>query len=348
MKKLFLMEDIMRIKDYENLFAPEGEWRRKRAEKKIFFREKSLKTRTAVMKNYIIPLWGNYHPKRLTVKIIDKSMAGISSQKTNKPLAGATRNRILSVLNELYIHLIEDGKIKINPTHNVVRCRSYPETPRNALTLDEMDKIFPGCREEIETKTLMPNTHERLKAIWRTQKYVCAFLILKDTGLRPGELVALHWKDWHSDVQFFPIVKAMESGSRIREKGTKTGATKPAIISDRTAIEIELLKKIVRPASEDDYIFCNCKNIPYHPSRLTWNFHKAAERANLKQPNYSPYWLRHTFNTHMLETIQQATVQRLTGHSSESMVRHYRHADAESLKREAARIKDEVNAGRLC
>ena len=324
----------MQIKDYAELFDTNGYWRYKRAEKKKFFTDKSMMTRAAVMKNWIIPLWGEINPKRLTVRMIDQAMMGVTSELTKNPLAGATRNRILSVLSELYVHLIEEGCLRINPVRDVVRCNSYPERPRSALPLSDMRILFP-------------NDHAELRRIWRTQKYICAFLILRDTGLRPGELVALKWGDWNPEIKFFPILRAIESGSRDKEKGTKTGATKPAIISDQTAAEIETLRKKVKPKSPDDYIFANKHGIPYSTHRLSWNFHKSVERAGINRPELTPYWLRHNFNTRMLETMDEKLVQQLTGHNTEAMVRHYRHADRESLTRVAINIRDKVNAARL-
>ena len=221
----------------------------------------------------------------------------------------------------------------MNPVRDVVRCNSYPEQPRSALPTGEIKKLFPQDRKE-------------LKRIWRTQKYICAFLILRDTGLRPGELVALRWADWNPEIKFFPILRAIESGSKDRVKGTKTGATKPAIITDQTASEIEALRKKVKPKPED-YIFCNKHGTPYGTHRLSWNFHKSVERAGLMRPELTPYWLRHTFNSRMLEIHTTETVQLLMGHNTEAMTRHYRHADVESLTRTARKIKDTVNAARL-
>jgi site-specific recombinase XerC len=124
----------MKIKDYADLFATDGQWRKKRAEKKIYFTDKSLATRTGMMQNYIVPLWGEINPRKLTVKTIDESMEGITSDLTGRPLAGATRNRILSVLSEMYVYLIGDGKIRYNPVRDVERCPSSPENPRDALS----------------------------------------------------------------------------------------------------------------------------------------------------------------------------------------------------------------------
>jgi integrase len=323
----------MFLKDYANLFALDGCWRYKRAEKKKFYTDKSMLTRAAVMKNYIVPLWGDFNPKKLTVQTIDKKLMGVTSEFTGRSLAGESRNRILSILSELFVYLLKEGLVKTNPVRDVERCSSAPEHPRDALLLAEINALFP-------------NDDTKLKQIWRTQKYICAFLILKDTGLRPGELVALKWSDWDSEIKFFPILRAIESGSRNTEKGTKTGATKPAIITDRTAAKIEALRKKVNP-KPDDYLFQNKHGIPFSPRRLCWNFHRAVEAAGINRPDYTPYWLRHTFNTAMLETLPEKTVKQLTGHNTEGMVRRYRHAGAESLRREAIKIKDEVNASRL-
>jgi len=323
----------MKIKDYANLFSQDGFWRKKRSEKKKFYTDKSMTTRNAVMKNWIVPLWGDINPKKLTVKMIDTAMMGATSGLTKNPLAGATRNRILSVLSEMYIHLIEEEKLRINPVRDVVRCNSYPEHPMGVIPLADLKKLFPEDPAE-------------LKRIWRTQKYICAFLILRDTGLRPGELSALRWGDWDSDIKFFPILRALESGSRNKIKGTKSGSTKPAIITDQAAIEIERLKKMVKPKPEN-FIFANKHGIPYGHQRLLWNFRYATKMAGVYKPYLTPYWLRHTFNSMMLETNSTKNVQLLMGHNTEAMTKRYRHAGVESLARTAVKIRDEVNAARL-
>ena len=323
----------MQIKDYADLFSQGGFWRTKRSEKKKFYTDKSMETRDAVMKNWVVPLWGNVNPKRLTVKMIDQAMMGATSEITKRSLAGATRNRILSVLSEMYVHLIEEGKLRINPVRDVVRCNSYPEHPRGVIPLADLLKLFP-------------EDHAELKRIWRTQKYICAFLILRDTGLRPGELVALKWGDWDSEIKFFPILRAIESGSKGKVKGTKSGSTKPAIITDQTAVEIERLKKMVKPKPED-FIFANKHQRPYGNYRLLWNFRYATKIVGIDKPYLTPYWLRHTFNSMMLETNSTKNVQLLMGHNTEAMTKRYRHAGVESLARTAVKIRDEVNASRL-
>jgi integrase len=324
---------MAKIKDYADLFSLGGSWRKKRAEKKICFTEKSLKTRAAIMKNYIVPLWGEINPRRLTVRMIDTAMEGIASELTKRPLAGQTRNRILSALSELYVHLIEEDVVKINPALNVTRCRSMPEHPRGAVPIAAMKLLFPP-------------DHAGMKKFYISQKYICAFLILRDTGLRPGELVALRWKDWRPELRFFPIMRAIESGTRAHEKGTKTGATKPAIVTVQAAEEMERLRKKAKPQPEQ-FIFANYKNIPFDVHRLNWAFRRAVRLAEIGRGDLTTYWLRHTFNTRALETLPDDVVRRLMGHSTEAMTRRYRDADVDSLIREAEKIRDAVDASRL-
>jgi integrase len=317
---------MMKIKNYADLFALDGYWRKKRGEKKIYFTDKSLQTRAAIMKNYIVPLWGEINPRKLTVKMIDTSMEGITSELTGRSLAGATRNRILSVLSELYVYLIEEDKAVINPVLNVTRCRSSPEHPRGAVPIATMKKLFP-------------QDHDGMKKLYVSQKYICAFLVLRDTGLRPGELIALRWRDWHPDLRFFPIMRAIESGTRMHEKGTKTGATKPAMVTPQAAAEMERLRKKIKPEQEH-FIFANYKNVPFDTHRLNWAFRRAVRLAEVSRDDLTPYWLRHTFNTRAIESLPDDVVRRLMGHSTEAMTRRYRDADVDSLIREAEKILD--------
>jgi integrase/recombinase XerD len=324
---------MVRIRNYEALFATDGYWRKKRAEKGKLFTDKSLQMRCGIMKNYIIPLWGNMHPKKLTIKKIDRAMLDLRSDFTGSPLAGATRNRILSVLSELYRHFIEEGRVKTNPAAQVIRYQPEPKRPRGAIPAAEMKKLFPP-------------THRGLKRLYGSQTYICAFLILRDTGMRPGELIALKWSDWRPDLRFFPVMKAVESGTRDHIKGTKTGSTKPAMVSGQTAAEIERLRSEQGPGP-DRFMFSNRDNKPLDVHCLDRAFRRAVRAAGIDRPELTPYWLRHTFNTRALETMPDDIVRRLMGHRSPAMSRYYRHADVDSLIREAKRIRKTLGTGRI-
>jgi len=140
-------------------------------------------------------------------------------------------------------------------------------------------------------------------------------------------------------LRFFPITKAIESGKRDKIKGTKTGSVKPAVVSERTAAELEILKNSVKDYSPEKFIFSDKKGYPLTIWSIAYNFRDGVLRAGINK-HYSPYWLRHTFNTRMLDVLPDDKVRILMGHATEAMTLHYRHPDIESLKREAEKIRN--------
>jgi hypothetical protein len=104
-------------------------------------------------------------------------------------------------------------------------------------------------------------------------------------------LFVLKWSDWLPALRFFPVMKVIESGTRNHEKGTKTGATKPAMVTEQAAEEMERLRKKVKP-QPGQFIFANRKGIPFDVHRLDWAFHRAVRMAGLDHPELTPYWLR--------------------------------------------------------
>jgi integrase len=276
-----------------------------------------MSLRCGIVKNHIIPLWGGFNPNRLTAKIIDEELCKLS-------LGGNQKNSILICLSEIYKWLLENNLVKNNPVENVIRFSKQPLLRRGALSPDELAKLFP-------------QNHEELLKIWGSQTYATAFLILKDTGLRPGELRALQWRDWDVTLKFFPITKAIAAGKRDEVKSTKTGMNKPAFVSDFTSEQIEILKLKTSPLP-NDFMFLSSAGLPICNDKMQKKFKRACEKTGIDRPEISPYWLRHTFNTRMLEIMPDDIVRKLMGHTTPVMTRYYRDADIFSLRREAREI----------
>ncbi len=322
-----MLKMLRTVKYYaENLYNLDGYYMQKRRQKHRPLIDKSAEIRRYMVKDYIIPLWGHIFPSKLNIREIDKALVNLKSIRNGKPLSGITKNTLLTIMDDVFNEAIEDGTAKFNPISAVMKFSRTLTHPRNAIPKDELDLLFPP-------------DHDDLLRVWGKQIYAAAYLILRDTGLRPGELRALKWQDWYSGLNFFPITKAIESGKQDKIKSTKTGSVKPAVVTDRTAQEIELLRNSTKNYSADNFIFAD-KRGPFTIFKLVYNFRQGVKRAGLDHPEYSPYWLRHTFNTRMLEILPAETVRLLMGHATEAMTRHYRHPDLESLMREAAKLKE--------
>lgn len=311
------------------LYDLDGYLMRKRRQKNRPLTDKAACIRNGLIKNYVIPLWGDLDITKLTVKRIDDDLVNVLSFKDGKELSGTIKNTILLVLESMFTIAIEDGVMENNPAKSVMRFSQAVKKQRGAIPKNEMELLFPS-------------SHEDLLRIWRLQIFAAAYLVLRDTGLRLGELLALKWGDWYPDLRFFPVTKAIESGKRDKIKGTKTGSVKPAVVSEQATEELEILRSEVKDYSPEKFIFSDRRGRPLTIWTIDYNFNAGMRRAGLDRP-YSPYWLRHTFNTRMLDVLPDDTVRLLMGHATEAMTRHYRHPDIESLKREAEKIKDVLN-----
>ncbi|MDR1324226.1 MAG: tyrosine-type recombinase/integrase [Candidatus Margulisbacteria bacterium] len=306
----------------ENLFLIDGYWHQKRKHRGSDIINKSIQIKYGLVKNYIIPFWGNIPPSHISIKNVNEQLYKLR-------VSGSLKNRILSCLSDIYTHLIEEDVLKENPIRNIVRFSNAVTNKRGALSLEELARLF------------RPN-HDELIKIWHSQTYATAFLVLRDTSLRPGELRALQWGDWHPDTRFFPITKAIESETRDKIKGTKTGSIKPAIVSEFTAGEIEHLRSVTKKTVPEDFIFVSRFGYPPSDSTLSLHFRIGVRRVGLNRPEITPYWLRHTFNTLALLYLDEADVRKLMGHTSK-MTRHYRHPDIFLLQKEAEKIAPKIN-----
>ncbi len=314
----------MYINDF---YAPDGIWASKMQTKGRGYCPKTLKIKSAIATRYIIPFWGGLRPADITVKEIEEKLSGAKSD-IGIPLSGSTKGRILNCLSDIFIYLIAEGAAKENPVRMVTPYVRNPVKPRGALSKKEMDKLFPRNRTA-------------LLHIWGRDIHLIAFLILRDTGLRPGELIALKWGDWHPDLAFFPVTKAVESGTRCKLKETKTGMIKPALVTKLTESEINRYIKEQKPDG-NSFIFSGSSGTPVSIHKLERVFKKAVIRAGINRPEISPYWLRHTFNTRALEDLPDEAVRKLMGHSTSAMTRYYRDADIDSLIAETKRIRQLV------
>jgi integrase len=309
----------------ENLFEPSGPWIKKLKGKGYNVTTKTLHNKNMLTKHYIVPLWGRLKPNKITIKIIDDALLSVKSFKSQRDLSFGTKNRILFVLSSIFVYLFEEGVVKSNPARYVTSFTTVPQNPRGIIFKEELDRLFP-------------KTHEGLLSIWKHQIFVCAFLIMRDTGLRNGELLALKWGDWHKDIMCFPITKAIEAGTVDVIKGTKTGRSRVALVKKQTAIEIEIYRK-QKQSLPEHYIFSNREGYPMQGHRLTSAFHNGVRRAEIQRTNITPYWLRHTFITLAIETNPFDIVRRLVGHADISTTLDYRNNNVESLLREAIMIR---------
>jgi integrase len=317
------------LKDFtKDFFIPDRcKWVRRKRAKGRTFGAPHLRRCRAILDGYILPRFGSFLISTITRRQIDDWLLDLVDKKSGASLAGATRNKILSVFRSVLDEAADMGIVEYNAAKGV---RPFDATPV------EREVFSPE-----ELLTLFPADIDRLKAIWLTLEWAAYFMIQGTCGLRPGEVAALRWGRWYQNLHGLIVDAAVENETG-RIKSTKTRNTKPAVLTSMCEQLLTLLKYQAEDSSKDAFIFPRGSKSPYHLETANKHFKASCERAGIDRRDRVQYCLRHSFNTHMLRLLSMADVQQLMGHASDKMTRHYNHPTAESLLEGVQRARDAI------
>ncbi len=282
------------------------------------------------MRNYILPRFGEYRITDITAAEINDWLLDLRLRSNGKPMSGSQKNKIRETLSIVLRDAILKKHITYNVTNDVESFSKKPETPRGAFSPEEMARLFP-------------DSHEGLLKNFLSQMWVAYFLVMADTGLRPGEIRALQWGDWWPEERFFPIKKGIAAGTKAQIKDTKTGESSPAFVSPRTARELSIWYNECKHTEPTALIFSEDGAYPPSNTACVKHFRSSMKRAGLTCLERTPYWLRHDFNTRGLETLTEEDMRTLMRHRTEAMTHHYNHPSDQRLLERGKPIREKLD-----
>ncbi|HEV2177392.1 MAG TPA: site-specific integrase [Terriglobia bacterium] len=246
-----------------------------------------------------------------------------------EPLASARLDRIDESLIEVYIQ--HRSQTVSAPTVN----RSLA-TLRRALRLAQEWRVI----DRIPRIRLLPGEHNRefilrhddeagyLQAA--SQPLADISLLILDTGLRVGEVVALEWPDVHTE----PAGKAKFGYAHIRDgKSANSRRNVPLTVRARAM----LVRR--RSQSLSFRVFTGAEGLPLLVSSLDHQ-HKTLRAALNLSGEFVLHSLRHTYGTRLGEAgVGAFEIMQLMGHSSVTISQRYVHPTPESLERAVERLE---------
>ena len=210
---------------------------------------------------------------------------------------------------------VEDGLLNTNPVHGI-RTRKLGRTVR------------PAERQ----RRIRPMTYEQLDTLLKSAVAQCPprdamyFLVMSDTGLRPGEGAGLQWADVDCANRELHVRRAI-TGDR-QEKLTKTESPRTVDLSARLVAVLsrrqEELEKEALLAGRDPspWLFPSRVNRPLSPNVLGRLFREVRQASGL--PHFTLYDLRHTYATHLLsEGADLLYVAHQLGHAKPTTTLQY-------------------------
>jgi integrase/recombinase XerD len=222
-------------------------------------------------------------------------------------LSLATVKRKLVSLRVFFRFLIEEGKIKADPTENIESPKGIKYLPET-LTPAEVDRLLRA-----------PDRNRPLGMRDRTMLEV-----LYATGGRVSELVSLMISDINLEVGYL-----ITMGKGGKERLVPMGESAKLWIRDYLADGRPRIMKSL----QNDLLFPNRFGKGMSRQGFFKNIKKYALTSGIRK-TISPHTLRHSFATHLLENgADLRSVQVMLGHADISTTQIYTHITRERLKK---------------
>ena len=266
-----------------------------------------------IFKNHILPLFGNRKMRDIAFN------DGILFQQTltKKGLKNSTNNRILKFFKQVF-NFAKSGK----GTHKIIH-----QNPLEGI------RSLPVVKKELNYWTSGEINEFLEKA--KGEYYYDFYTIAINTGMRIGEIAALQMKKIDFANGIIIISNAIKNP---KGGGTKLGTTKGKItryfhMNQRVQ---EILKRLIRDKSGEEYVFTNRRGNPISPGGFTTQkFIPLQVRLGIKKP-LRFHDLRHTYASNFVMSGGQLySLQKILGHKKIETTQIYAHLHPSYMKNEA-------------
>ena len=264
----------------------------------------------------------DYKPGAVSVDLVAPDFARAYVKHIKKDLAAGTVNKKISFLSSFFDQLANDpgasprARIETNPFAHIRKEKNKPAKKRT-LKAEELREIIEAADGELQT----------------------LFVLGLATGLRLGDCCRLRWEE--IDLEDGVIHTAANKNGRELLVGIPPFLARQ--IEDIEQDEFLLPELAERYARDRGGI---SRLIQRHFERCGIKIH--SQRAKGKRPvvEVGFHSLRHTFVTLQLEGgASRAQMEKLVGHASPQMRRHYSHVRPEAARQLAANIADPLGEG---
>ncbi|MGZ3643489.1 MAG: tyrosine-type recombinase/integrase [Ktedonobacteraceae bacterium] len=256
-----------------------------------------------LIRNHILPGLGHFKLRHLT-------MGRVEAFYTRKQEEG---------LSVSYIRLI----------HAVLHQALSYAVKRNLVARNVCEGVTLPRHTRHEIQPLTPEQAQKLLAVAKGHRLEAVVTTAVVTGMREGELLALHWSDINFEQGYLQIRRTVRrfTGQGMREGEPKTASSRRRI--DLSPYLLEVLKhhrvsqlearlKAGKAWEDHDLVFCNRLGKFFETGDLGKMFHTLLQDAGL--PRLRFHDLRHSAATMLLAMgVNVKVVQELLGHSTVTM-----------------------------
>lgn len=273
--------------------------------------QRNLSVRTLLTNGNSIRLFLQFFEKNGRGCILNLSRRDIEAYVENEQDRGLKTRSIKSRLTSLYAflnYLVKSDVLPPEILQRKIRIKTPSSLPR-AIASDDLE-MFLSSISEIRDRAMI--------------------LLLLRTGMRVGELLALHAIDINLQEQKICIYI-----------GEKNAQGRVVYFCDDAKEALVAWLRIRDP--EQRYLFYGHRGQPLSYAGARKSFRKYLEKSGLAAEGYTLHQLRHTFATELLNVgMRLEVLQQLLGHSTIEMTRHYARLTDRTREVEYFRAMDRI------
>ena len=261
-------------------------------------RERSVHEAERKLKVEVLPVWG----MRLVAEIRRADVLRLVEEARKR--GGVCSNRTLALVRGVFQYAVDREELDANPALRIPRRFLYTEEPRErVLSEEELRVLWP----------LFDRLQPAVAAAWR--------LVLL-TAQRPGEVLAMRWRDLERDSRGW--------WWNLPAEMTKTNSAHRVPLSPQAVAVIEALRPLT---DTTEWVLASRAD----GKRLTWLSHSSArlrEWSGLE--HFTPHDLRRTAATWLGRSgVRPDSIDQLLNHAAGRISRTYNRAGYDTEKRQA-------------
>jgi integrase/recombinase XerC len=271
--------------------------------------------RTLKVHKRVCNVWDQFLSTKMNKQLTKATPADlidyIDSRQQSGKIKNATISRELCVIRTFYAYLFDDQKMTSNPAASLPELICEPPEEKAYLTIDECFDLLKAF-----------NTDDLIGL----RDYTIAAL-LWSTGLRNGELCALHWRDID-----------LKEGTLLVRKG-KGGKQRRLFLNDRIWKNLIHYRQQMQSDKNSPVFYAFSKNGSSTKKHARLSQSRVVEiirkhgRAIRPKKTINPLTFRHTFATHMYEAgVSIQDIKEMLGHDDETETTIYVHISIDGAK----------------
>ncbi len=245
-----------------------------------------------IVNAHLLPAFGELPAESITTAMIERWIGSVSG-------SASSRRKSLVLLNGIFRRAKKVWGLPANPVAEVEK---------------------PPLTQAGDIDVFSPEDVHALVRAAASEQDAAIFLTAAFTGLRRGELVALHWRD----VDFAnSVIRVRATYSAGQLTTPKSGKVRAVPMAPDVAAALAKLGTRADFVADDDLVFTGSTGRYLDASALRRRYDVALQRAGLRRLRFHD--LRHTFGTRMIAKADVRRVQEWMGHANIQTTMQYLH-----------------------